>query len=84
PESFQSCEHGAGRQLSRTAAKRARKADDVLSGLKRKGIELAKRSHADVAEEAGHAYKDVDEVIAASADLVEPIYKLQPLGVVKG
>ncbi len=83
-ESFQTCSHGAGRRLSRTAALRARTADSVLSSLRQKGIELAKRSHKDVAEEAGHAYKDVDEVMANQRDLVEPVYKLKPIGVVKG
>ena len=56
----------------------------MLNALRQKGIELAKRSHKDVAEEAGHAYKDVDEVISLQRDLVEPVYKLRPLGVVKG
>ena len=83
-ESFESCSHGAGRRLSRTAALKARTAEQVLNALRAKGIELAKRSHKDVAEEAGHAYKNVDEVIAQERDLVEPIYKLRPLGVVKG
>jgi tRNA-splicing ligase RtcB len=84
PESFQSCSHGAGRRLSRTAALKARTAEQVLSALRHKGIELAKRSHKDVAEEAGHAYKDVAEVISQQRDLVEPVYTLRPLGVVKG
>lgn len=84
PESFQTASHGAGRRLSRTAAKKERSAEAVLTALRTRGIELAKRAHVDVAEEAGHAYKDVDEVMANSADLVEPVYKLRPLGVVKG
>ena len=83
-ESFQTCSHGAGRRLSRTAALRARTSEHVLGAMRRKGIELAKRSHKDVAEEAGHAYKYVDEVMANQRDLVEPLYKLKPLGVVKG
>ncbi len=83
-ESFETCSHGAGRRLSRTAALKARTADHVLNALRAKGIELAKRSHKDVAEEAGHAYKDVEEVMTLQQDLVEPVYKLRPLGVVKG
>ena len=83
-ESFETCSHGAGRRLSRGAAKRERSAQDVIESLKRKGIALAKRSTADVAEEAGHAYKDVDQVLKDSADLVEPVYRLRPLGVMKG
>jgi tRNA-splicing ligase RtcB len=84
PESFQSCSHGAGRRLSRGAALRSRTAEQVIKSLRDKGIELAKRSHKDVAEEAGHAYKDVDDVIRHQSDLVEPVYKLKPIGVVKG
>jgi len=78
------CSHGAGRRLSRTAAKKQRSVEDVIESLRAKGIELAKRGHADVAEEAGHAYKDVDPVLRDSADLVEPVYRLRPLGVMKG
>jgi tRNA-splicing ligase RtcB len=83
-ESFETCSHGAGRRLSRTAALKARTAEQVLNALRQKGIEIAKRSHKDVAEEAGHAYKDVDQVMAQQTDLVEPVHKLTPLGVVKG
>lgn len=83
-ESFETCSHGAGRRLSRGAAKRERSAQDVIESLRRKGIALAKRSTADVAEEAGHAYKDVDQVMRDSADLVDPVYRLRPLGVMKG
>jgi tRNA-splicing ligase RtcB len=83
-ESFETCSHGAGRRLSRTAAKKQRSADDVISSLKAKGIELAKRGHADVAEEAGHAYKDLEAVMDDSRELVEPVFRLRPLGVVKG
>lgn len=83
-ESFETCSHGAGRRLSRGAAKRERTAQNVIESLKAKGIELAKRGTADVAEEAGHAYKDVDAVMRDSADLVEPVYRLRPLGVMKG
>jgi tRNA-splicing ligase RtcB len=83
-EAFETCSHGAGRRLSRGAAKRQRSAQDVIESLKRKGIALAKRSTADVAEEAGHAYKPIEDVIRDSADLIEPVYKLKPLGVMKG
>lgn len=83
-ESFETCSHGAGRRLSRNAAKRERTAEDVLASLQAKGIALAKRGTADVAEEAGHAYKPIEGVLRDSADLVEPVYKLKPLGVMKG
>lgn len=56
----------------------------MLISLHARGIELAKRGYADIAEEAGYAYKDVDQVMRDSADLVEPVYRLRPLGVVRG
>ena len=84
PESFQSCSHGAGRRLARGAAKRARTPEQVVNGLRQRGIELAKRSVKDVAEEGGHAYKDIEDVMRHQRDLVEPVHKLRPLGVVKG
>jgi len=84
PEAFETASHGAGRRLSRGAAKRERSAQDVIESLNRKGIALAKRSTADVAEEAGHAYKPIDQGIEGSRDLVEPVYRLRPLGVMKG
>jgi tRNA-splicing ligase RtcB len=34
--------------------------------------------------EAPRAYKNIDAVIEAEQDLIEPIVKLRPLGVVKG
>lgn len=83
-ESFETCSHGAGRRLSRTAAKKERSAEDVTRSLAARGIEIAKRGMSDVAEEAGHAYKDIDAVMRNSADLVEPVYRLRPLGVIKG
>ncbi len=83
-QSFETASHGAGRRLSRTAAKKQRSAEDVLTDLRAKGIEIAKRAQANVAEEAGHAYKDIEQVMEDSRDLVEPVYRLRPLGVVKG
>jgi len=83
-ESFNTAQHGAGRRLSRSAAKRERTPDQCMAALDAKGILLAKASMSDVAEEAGHAYKDVDQVMAEAADLVEPLYRLTPLGVLKG
>ena len=47
-------------------------------------MRLFKQKKGDVAEEAPEAYKDIDEVMAAQRDLVEPTVLLTPLGVVKG
>lgn len=83
-ESFTSAPHGAGRRLSRTAAKKEREAADVLKALGVLGIHLQKSNIGDCAEEAGHAYKDVNRVMADSSDMVDPVYRLRPLAVLKG
>jgi tRNA-splicing ligase RtcB len=84
PASFESCSHGAGRRMSRGAARRARTVQDMVESLRRKGIALATHKVESVLDEAGHAYKDVAAVLAQEADLVEPVVELRPLGVVKG
>jgi tRNA-splicing ligase RtcB len=84
PESFCSCSHGAGRAMGRKAAKRELSRDHVLAGLAEADIKLAKAKKGDVAEEAPEAYKDIEEVMRSQHDLVEPILRLRPIGVVKG
>lgn len=83
-ESFETCQHGAGRAMSRTAARSRKTSDEVYAEMKKIGVELLCSSPRDVAEEAAFAYKDIDEVMAASADLIRPMTRLTPLGVVKG
>ncbi len=84
PESFETCQHGAGRAMSRTAARKQKTPDEVYREMKKLGVELHSSSPRDVAEEAAFAYKDIDAVMEASADLIRPIARLMPLGVVKG
>jgi tRNA-splicing ligase RtcB len=84
PESFETCQHGAGRAMSRTAARKQKTPDEVYREMKKLGVELHSSSPRDVAEEAAFAYKDIDAVMEASADLIRPIARLTPLGVVKG
>lgn len=84
PESFCSCAHGAGRQLSRNEAMRRFTVDQVLSELKAKNIELFKQKKKDVAEEWAPAYKDIDLVMENQKDLAKPLVRLRPIGVVKG
>ncbi len=85
-ETFGSAAHGAGRRLSRTAARKvagARKIDDELG---RRGILVAARSRKTLAEEMPEAYKDAAQVVAslAAAGIARPVVRLRPLGVVKG
>lgn len=84
PTSFWSCSHGAGRKLGRKEAMRQFSAQEVIEDMKSKGIELYKTKKQDVAEECVQAYKDVDVVMSNQSDLVKPLVKLRPLGVVKG
>ena len=48
------------------------------------GIEFVSNEPKTAAEEAAFAYKSIDAVMAASSDLVRPVTRLRPLGVVKG
>ncbi len=81
---FETCQHGAGRAMSRTAARKARAPATVLDAMCAAGIVLLAGDRRAVAEEGGFAYKDIEAVMAASADLVRPVRRLAPLGVVKG
>lgn len=83
PKSFNSCSHGAGRKLGRNQAKKTLDLNAEIEGLDRQGIVHGIRTEADL-DEAPGAYKDIDEVMANQADLVEIVTRLTPLGVVKG
>jgi tRNA-splicing ligase RtcB (3'-phosphate/5'-hydroxy nucleic acid ligase) len=84
--SFGSSCHGAGRRLSRHAAVRAFRYDEVTRTLAEKGILVRSASREGVTEEAPGAYKDVEEVVrvAEGAGLTRRVARLVPLGVVKG
>ena len=80
PESFMSCSHGCGRVISRREANRVftkEMADKAMKGIYFKGWD------GDYSE-APMAYKDIEEVIENQKDLVKPLVKLTPLGVMKG
>jgi len=80
PLSFNSCSHGAGRAMSRTAArKRFTVADHVAATA---GIEC--RKDEGVIDETPAAYKDIDAVMAAQADLVDIVHTLRQVVCVKG
>ena len=84
PESFETCQHGAGRAMSRTAARKAMSSGDLFGEMDRLGVRLFSGDRKTAAEEAPFAYKDIESVMAHSRDLVRPIKRLTPLGVVKG
>jgi tRNA-splicing ligase RtcB len=78
--------HGAGRLLSRTAAKRGRDVQGVLRRLEEAGIFVKSETRDGILEEIPDAYKDVDEVIEVvhGAGLASKVARLRPMGVIKG
>ena len=84
--SFGSSCHGAGRQMSRKAAERMFRPNEVVKALNEKGIYLHAASKAGIVEEAPGAYKDVEHVVrvAEGAGLTKIVARMVPLGVVKG
>jgi tRNA-splicing ligase RtcB len=85
-ESWGSVCHGAGRAMSRTAARKRTRADQVIADLQKREIEVQAGSKKGLCEEAPFAYKDVDLVVqtVTGAGLARPVARLRPLGVVKG
>jgi tRNA-splicing ligase RtcB len=83
---FGSCCHGAGRAMSRSAAKRQVTGSGIRRELEGRGIVVRCASGEELAEEAPLAYKDVDRVVAVvdRAGLAGRVAKLRPVGVVKG
>ncbi|MCH8075166.1 MAG: RtcB family protein [SAR324 cluster bacterium] len=80
PESFHSCAHGAGRRMSRTAAKKKFTLKDLAAQTH--GVEC--RKDGGVLDEIPGAYKDIDEVMANQSDLVEVVAALKQFICVKG
>ena len=80
PQSFDSCSHGAGRTMSRTEAKRR----ITLAAHRAAVAGVECRQDADVIDETPAAYKDIDAVMAAQADLVEVVHTLKQVVCVKG
>ena len=84
--SFGTTCHGAGRRLSRTAAKKEIAGADLRRQLESQGIVVRSPSNAGLAEEAPFAYKDVEAVVdvVAAAGLARRVARVVPIGVVKG
>ena len=85
-ESFGSTCHGAGRVLSRKAAKKASKGRAIQRELEDQGILVKWTGRATLAEEMPEAYKDVDEVVRTchGAGISKTVARLRPVGVMKG
>jgi tRNA-splicing ligase RtcB len=79
-DSFNSCAHGAGRRMSRTMAQKTFSIDD----LKKQTEGVVCRKDKGVLDEIPGAYKDIDQVMANQADLVEVVHTLKQVLCVKG
>jgi len=79
-DSYSSCAHGAGRRMSRNAAKRSFSLADLRAQTA--GVEC--RKDAGVLDEIPGAYKDIDAVMAAQADLAEVVHSLKQVLCIKG
>ena len=84
--SFGSTAHGAGRMMSRTAAKRRFWGGDVKKGLEQRGIVIRAASQVILAEEADPVYKNVDKIADVSDKLgiATKVARLTPIAVIKG
>jgi tRNA-splicing ligase RtcB (3'-phosphate/5'-hydroxy nucleic acid ligase) len=85
-ESFGTTCHGAGRTMSRAAAKKKIHGGTLRQELEAQGIRVRAKSMAGLAEEAPDAYKDIDAVVEVveGAGLARKVAKLRPLAVMKG
>lgn len=80
PESFNSCSHGAGRTMSRSAAKKHFTVADLVDQTS--GVECKKDES--VLDEIPGCYKSIDEVMEHQSDLVRPLHTLRQVLCVKG
>jgi tRNA-splicing ligase RtcB (3'-phosphate/5'-hydroxy nucleic acid ligase) len=85
-ETFGSVCHGAGRLMSRTAARRGHDVRQETRKLEEAGILVRSETRDGILEELPEAYKDVDEVIEVvhCAGLAQKVARLRPMGVIKG
>ena len=85
-ETFGTVCHGAGRAMSRTAAKKGRDARAETKKLEEQGIILRAETRDGILEEIPEAYKDIDAVVDVvhNAGLARKVARLRPIGVIKG
>ncbi len=85
-ETFASTAHGAGRHMSRTAARKQYWGENVRKELESKGIIVRAAKVTMIAEEAPGSYKDIHKVCEVShkAGIARMVARLKPMGVAKG
>ena len=85
-QSFFSTAHGSGRTMSRRRARRQWRGEQLRRELEERGIYIRSVSEGGVAEEAGGAYKNIDDVVETThlAGLSRPVVRFVPIGNIKG
>jgi tRNA-splicing ligase RtcB len=85
-ETFGSTCHGAGRSMSRHAAKKDTTSEQVIHALEAKGIHVRGASKSGLTEERPEAYKDVSQVVQVvhDAGIARMVARMVPMGVIKG
>ncbi len=84
PASYQSASHGAGRRHGRKEAQRRFSVDEFTEAMEAAGRTWQHRDATKLIDESPMAYKDIDEVMAAQADLVEVGHRLEAVVNYKG
>jgi tRNA-splicing ligase RtcB len=82
PASYLSCAHGAGRRLSRSRARKTLTIESLQA--KMEGRAWQHRHAGALLDEHPEAYKDIDQVMADQADLVDRLYELRAIANYKG
>ncbi len=85
-ETFGSTCHGAGRRMSRTAARKKARGRSIVREMEERGVTVRADGYATIAEEMPEAYKDVSEVVDVvhRAGISRRVARLVPIGVIKG
>lgn len=85
-QAFCSTAHGSGRTMSRAAARKRFHGKKLLEDMKGRGIYVNTASFSGLAEEAGAAYKNIDDVTQATevAGLSKRVIRFVPVGNIKG
>jgi tRNA-splicing ligase RtcB len=85
-QSFYSTAHGSGRTMSRTKARKLWRGKELQRDMEERGIYVRTASWRGLAEEAGGAYKNIDDVIEATelAGISKRVVRFTPIGNVKG
>jgi len=85
-ETFFSTPHGSGRTMSRTRARKEWRGRELQAEMEKRGIYVRTASWSGLAEEAGGAYKNIDEIVEAAelAGIAKRVVRFIPLGNIKG